>query len=216
PPELQRRRKRHSLRRGLGGLPRRFALRSGGRLRGHHLGYRHQRFGADVLTATSTVSVTDPTTLVSEPAYTVMSNFEIYNDGGSITFQYGIPKPSTNYHYGISSDINQNIWSAAGEGGPYASAFSGKKLFQMLAGVDAGTLTQLLFQQGLNAAWSTYDFSNIAPGPDNFPFGDINGNGAAYARGINVDKFNNVYVGIDLYPWQEGGQGTVAFTTAID
>ncbi len=168
-------------------------------------------FGADVLTATSTVAVTDPTTLVSVPAYTVMSDFAI-NNAGVVSYQYGIPKPATNYHYGISSDINENIWSAAGEGGPLASAFSGKKLFAVLAGVDAGYVSQSLFQQGLNLAWSTYDFSNIAPGPSFQPFGNVAGNGAAYARGINVDRYNNVYVGIDLYPWQEGGEGVLSFT----
>ncbi len=167
-------------------------------------------FGADVLTATSTVAVTDPATLVSVPPYTVMTNFAV-NNGGVVTNQYGIPKPATNYHYGISSDINENIWSAAGEGGPLASAFNAKKLFTVLAGVDAGFVSQSLFQQGLNLAWSTYDFSNLAPGPSFQPFGNVAGNGAAYARGINVDRYSNVYVGVDLYPWQEGGQGVVAF-----
>ncbi len=67
----------------------------------------------------------------------------------------------------------------------------------------------------MNLAWSTYDFSNVAPGPSFEPFGNVSGNGAAYARGINVDKYNNVYIGIDLFPWQEGGQGTVSFSPNI-
>ncbi len=75
-------------------------------------------FGEDVLTATSTVAVTDPNTLVSVAPYTVMTDFAI-NNAGTVTYQYGIPKPSTNFHYGIASDINQNIWSAAGEEAPW-------------------------------------------------------------------------------------------------
>jgi len=170
--------------------------------------------GADVLTATSTVAVTDPATLVSVPAYTVMSDFAV-NNNGVVTDQYGIPKPATNYHYGIASDINQNIWSAAGEGGPLASSFNAKKLFTILAGLDAGFVSQSLFQQGLNLGWSTYDFSSIAPGPSFQPFGNVAGNGAGYARGINVDRYNNVYVGIDIFPWQQGGQGTLSFSPNI-
>ena len=174
-------------------------------------GTGNNAFGEDVLTATTTVAVNDPVTGISVPAYRVLSNFAVNTPGIGLSYQYGIPKPATNDHYGISSDISERIWSAAGDMGASVSSFNGRELLALVASYqDAGTLSSSLFQTGLNTAWTTYDFSNLAPGPSFVPFANTPAAGT-FARGVNVDKNNNVYVGMDVKPWQEGGQGLVAF-----
>ncbi len=161
------------------------------------------------LAAVTTVTLNDPANNLNVPPDTIISpwqpNFGGY--GGSapcpgsqaaktpashpaVPFcsgAYVVPNSSSCGQYGISSDINDNIWigSYGGRANTMCS-FDANALLTNLAGFQAGTTTLAALNTDLQAGWKSYDLSAQYKG----------GNG----RGINTDKFGAVYEAFDEGP----------------
>jgi hypothetical protein len=140
--------------------------------------------GVGALAAVTTVQLNDPTDNLNVPADTL------------ITPLGGIPNSSSCGQYGISSDIKERIWLASWGSGPIACSFNAGALLQDYAGYNAipQSVSGAQLLSDMQNAWQTYNLSAETSA--------CSGNG----RGINTDKYNNVYMAYDC-----GGSTAVAF-----
>ncbi len=145
------------------------------------------------LSATTTVAVNDPSAGLALAPYQVLTT---WNTGSGT--QYGVPNTSQCAFYGISSDLKERVWIAGGSNGARACSFDATQLLANYSNIVGLPGSWSTLQSAMKQAWRSYDFRTDAA--------DYND---AYARGINVDKNGNVYVGVDLGPWN-GGQGNGA------
>ena len=155
------------------------------------------------LTATTTVPINDPTDNINIGAEQVLTNFDagfgnqplyglIANGSTSVAVQgrnRGHPgggRASGCTGYGISSDPKERIWVAGWTGGARACSFNAGQLLQNYEPYVNGTLTTSQFNSLLAAAWETYDMRDSF----NSALSGLLG------RGINVDRYNNVFMGL--------------------
>jgi hypothetical protein len=162
--------------------------------------------GSYGISGITTVGVTDVddggNTIFSAPALSIL------------TGDAGIVNSSDCTKYGIASDPTANIWLAAGTGGAKACSFNSNVLLKDLGN---NPLPATATQQATDVmgAWQTYDFTSVtitagAGAASNVTFGKMAR--GTLSRGINLDKYGNVYMGMDTHPWS----GINPFTNAIE
>jgi len=134
--------------------------------------------GVGNLAAVTTVQLNDPAVNLNLPPDTL------------ITPVGGILNSSSCGQYGISSDLKERIWLASWGSGAKACSFDASKLLADYAGYTAVppyiSAAQVLTD--VQNAWHTYDLS-----------GETSACSGA-GRGINTDKYNNVYQAYDCGP----------------
>jgi hypothetical protein len=142
-----------------------------------------------------------------------------------LTGDAGIVNSSDCTKYGIASDPTANIWLAAGTGGAKACSFNSNVLLKDL-GNNPTPATAAVQATDVKAAWQTYDFTSIyntvGAAANTVQFSAGRG---ALSRGINLDRYGNVYMGMDTHPWSginpftskiENGMGAVSFYPTPD
>ncbi len=132
------------------------------------------------LTAVTTVPLLDLDAGIAIPADTVITNWP-----GGLFGVNRIPDFSQCAGYGVSSDTAERIWVAGGCGGnSHACSFNAGALLKAYPYIiDAGAAAGPTLLPVMQAAWQSYNFGAVGLG----------GGG----RGINVDKDNNVFQGMD-------------------
>jgi len=153
--------------------------------------------GRDAITATTTVNVIDPVHSFKAPANTVISDFALAPDRG-------VTNASDCRYYGIATDAKERVWMAGGLGHAKACSFDGTALLS-----NYGQLWSPAVATAMQSAWKSYDFDAVtgpasgAPAP--YPVAPTTYYKASafhsLGRGINVDVSNNVFMGIDMNPW---------------
>jgi hypothetical protein len=160
--------------------------------------------GAYGLAAITTVQVND-----TDHNYTSPSAVTV------LTGSSGLVNSSDCTKYGIASDAQERIWLAAGTGGAKACSFDGTVLLHDLGNNPTPALPATLTTDEMKG-WRSYDFTNIkntvgaAPGTVAFSAGR-----GAVSRGINLDKYGNVYMGMDTHPWSGINPGTLAIENGM-
>jgi len=164
--------------------------------------------GAYALSGITTVGVNDSVHNFTAPALTIL------------TGDAGIVNSSDCTKYGIASDPSEKIWLAAGTGGAKACSWDATVLLQDL-GNNPTPATAAQQATDVSKGWNTYDFTavkaTVGGGSGTSLFSDGIG---AVSRGINLDRFGNVYMGMDTHPWSgkditqtsiANGMGAVSF-----
>jgi hypothetical protein len=137
-----------------------------------------------------------------------------------LTGPTGLANSSDCGKYGIASDSKEEIWFAAGTGGAKACSFDATVLLHDLGNNPTPAAPATVTADAVGA-WKTYDFTNtwntVGAPANTVQFSKGRG---AVSRGINVDKYGNVYMGMDTHPWNgqsptfanENGMGAVSFS----
>jgi hypothetical protein len=154
--------------------------------------------GRDAITATTTVNVNDPVHSFSATANTVISDFA--GAPGR-----GVTNDSDCRYYGIATDAKERIWMAGGLGHAKACSFDGTALLSNYGKV----WTAATVGAALTSGWKSYDFDAVT-GPASgaiapYPVAPTTFYKASafhtLGRGINIDVNNNVFMGLDVNPW---------------
>ena len=102
---------------------------------------------------------------------------------------------------------------AGGYGTPAVTSFDANSLLALM-GIyqDGGLPTYAQFTALVNAGSKTYNFGGFTGAPSGNSFS------GKTVRGVNVDKNNNVYLGVDLNAWEgntNSGTGAISFNPDV-